>query len=115
VKTKGKKLYLSIGEAAAQCGQTEATLRFWETEFSQLKPKKTNGTRYYADKDMDVLRVIVHLKGQGLTLAGIRKRLKERYTQAEKEAGVMESLKKIREELRLLEQAFDAIEGKTGA
>ena len=51
------------------------TLRFWETKFKQLKPKILTGSRrYYTEKDIDTIKMIVFLlKEQGLTINGAKK------------------------------------------
>ena len=54
------------------------TLRFWEKEFKQLKPKILNGNRrYYSNKDIDFIKLIYNLlKKQGFTIEGAKKLLK---------------------------------------
>ena len=74
------KLYYSIGEVAAQLGEAPSTLRFWESEFSQLKPvKNTRGVRNYTARDIELLRRIQYLTRQcGYTLDGVREQLRVR-------------------------------------
>ena len=74
------KLYYSIGEVAEMLGVNASLLRYWESEFSQLKPRKTsNGTRTYTQKDIDLLRRIYHLtKEKGFTLEGARDQLRHK-------------------------------------
>ena len=56
----------------------ESTLRFWEKEFNQIRPRKTgNGTRSYRQEDIESIRLIYHLvKERGMTLAGARQSFK---------------------------------------
>ena len=53
------------------------TLRFWEKEFKQIKPKLLSGNRrYYSEKDINLLKLIYELlKNQGYTIAGAKKLL----------------------------------------
>ncbi|MCR4932534.1 MAG: MerR family transcriptional regulator [Bacteroidales bacterium] len=72
------KLYYSIGEVAEMLGVNTSMLRFWETEFKELRPvKNKRGTRSYTQQDIDLLRRIHYLtKECGLTLDGARQQLK---------------------------------------
>ena len=50
------------------------TIRYWETQFKQIKPRKINNRRYYNTKDIDVLLKIQYLlKDQGMTINGVKK------------------------------------------
>ena len=52
------------------------TIRFWETQFKQLKPKRLNKRRYYDNKNIDILLKIQFLiKNQGMTINGVKKAL----------------------------------------
>ena len=75
--TEGK-LYYNIGEVAEMLGVNASLLRFWETEFPQLRPAKNKkGTRSYTRQDIDLLRRIHYLtKDCGLTIEGARQQLK---------------------------------------
>lgn len=68
-----------IGEAAELLGLKPYVLRFWESEFSQLKPKRSStGQRVYTETHVELLRTIRHLlHEEGLTIDGARRRLKE--------------------------------------
>lgn len=72
------KLYFRIGEVSRLCGLPSYVLRFWETEFTQLKPTKSGtGQRMYRKIDVEnVLRVKKLLYDQGFTIAGARQQLK---------------------------------------
>ena len=74
------KLYHSIGEVATLLGEAPSTLRFWETEFPQVKPvKNSRGSRSYTARDIELLRRIQHLTRQcGYTLEGAREQLRQR-------------------------------------
>jgi DNA-binding transcriptional MerR regulator len=72
------KLYFRIGEIAELCHLPAYVLRFWETEFPQLKPvKSSTGQRMYRHKDGEnVLRIKKLLYEQGFTIAGARQQLR---------------------------------------
>ena len=79
------KLYFRIGEVSTLCRLPAYVLRFWETEFPQLKPVKSNtGQRMYRRKEVEtVLRIKQLLYGEGFTIAGARQQLRvESKTQA---------------------------------
>lgn len=68
------KLYFRIGDVAKLCGVPAYVLRFWETEFPQLKPNKGGtGQRLYRRRDVEIaLRIKCLLYDQGYTIAGAR-------------------------------------------
>lgn len=72
------KLYFRIGEVSRLCGLPSYVLRFWETEFPQLKPSKSGtGQRMYRKIDVEsVLRIKNLLYDQGFTIAGARQHLR---------------------------------------
>src|ERR1700704_1961866 len=73
-----EKLYFRIGEVARLCRLPAYVLRFWETEFPQLRPVKgSTGQRMYRHKDVEnVLRIKKLLYEEGFTIAGARQHLK---------------------------------------
>tara|TARA_B100000029_G_scaffold343106_1_gene335501 strand:+ start:1479 stop:1838 length:360 start_codon:yes stop_codon:yes gene_type:complete len=78
IKPKVKKLYYSIGEVSELTGLKSYVLRYWETEFSQLKPPKNRaGNRTYRQKDIDLLLNIKDLLySKKYTIDGARSVLK---------------------------------------
>ena len=69
-----KKLYYSIGEVAKGFGVITSLIRFWDSEFSILKPKKNaKGNRRFTPDDIKNLKLSYHLvKEQGYTLEGAK-------------------------------------------
>jgi DNA-binding transcriptional MerR regulator len=69
-----KKLYYSIGEVSKITGLKSYVLRYWETEFKQLKPPKNRaGNRTYRQKDIDIImRIKDLLYNQKFTIKGAR-------------------------------------------
>ena len=82
---KSSKAYKTIGEVAEileleSTGKKKNThtIRFWESEFKQIKPIIINKRRHYDDKNIDVLRKIKFLlKDKGMTISGAKKQLNE--------------------------------------
>ena len=82
---KDDKAYKTIGEVVKilkfnskkNISVSPHTLRYWEKEFKQIKPKILNGNRrYYCEKDILLLQKIVFLlKHQGMTIAGVKRLL----------------------------------------
>lgn len=109
---KNLKLYYSIKEVAAQFGINESTLRFWESEFPQLRPKTQNSTkiRQYTDKDIEQIKVIYNLvKVRGFKIAAARKVLNANREGVDKTADVMTTLTSVRDELKLLKKQLDGL------
>ena len=76
-----EKLYFRIGEVARLCRLPAYVLRFWETEFPQLKPvKSSTGQRMYRRRDVEsVVRIKQLLYEQGYTIAGARQHMREQH------------------------------------
>lgn len=53
-----KKTYYTISEVSEKLGLATHMLRFWETKFAELRPRKVRGRRYYQQKDIDILAQI---------------------------------------------------------
>jgi len=72
-----KKLYYSIGEVCKLTGLKSYVLRYWETEFKELKPPKNRaGNRTYRKKDIDIINTIKDLLyNKKFTIDGARKQL----------------------------------------
>ncbi|WP_092950256.1 MerR family transcriptional regulator [Paracidovorax konjaci] len=73
------KRYFTIGEVAELCGVKSHVLRYWEQEFTQLRPMKRRGNRrYYQHHEVLMIRRIRELLyEQGFTISGARNRLQE--------------------------------------
>ncbi|MBI3915631.1 MAG: MerR family transcriptional regulator [Betaproteobacteria bacterium] len=73
------KRYFTIGEVSDLCGVKPHVLRYWEQEFTQLKPVKRRGNRrYYQHHEVLLIRRIRELLyDQGFTISGARNRLDE--------------------------------------
>ena len=95
---KVEKLFYSIGEMAEMLDVPVSTVRFWDNEFDILKPvKNKKGNRLFTQADVKNLKIIHHLlKDEGMTLAGVKKRLSEKLEDADYRYEINESLQKIK-------------------
>ena len=86
------KRYFTIGEVAELCGVKTHVLRYWEQEFTQLRPVKRRGNRrYYQHHEVLMIRRIRDLLyEQGFTISGARNRLQE-LAQSERVTGISQS------------------------
>jgi DNA-binding transcriptional MerR regulator len=73
------KRYFTIGEVSELCGVKPHVLRYWEQEFTQLKPVKRRGNRRYYQRHEVLLvrRIRELLYSEGFTISGARNRLEE--------------------------------------
>jgi len=116
---KNKNAYKTIGEVAKEIGLVNKknntvnthTLRFWEKNFKQIKPKILSGNRrYYSQKDITFLKIIYDLlKNQGFTIRGVKKilnlkanKLDESLAQGIKKKTLYNSLKKRAKNIKFI-------------
>ena len=82
---KSSKAYKTIGEVAeileldsVGSKKNTHTIRYWESEFKQIKPIIINKRRHYDDKNIDILKKIKFLlKDKGMTISGVKKQLND--------------------------------------
>ena len=98
------KLFYRIGEMSRLTGLEPYVLRYWETEFPQIKPDKgRSGQRLYKKKDLDTILLIKQLLyKEGFTIAGARKKLNGKEEQDTTEAVIASAKKELREILEIL-------------
>ena len=109
---KNLKLYYSIKEVAKMLGVAESTLRFWESEFPQIKPQTARGTgiRQYTEKDIEQLKVIYNLvKVRGFKIAAARKMLNVNKEGADRSADILSTLISVRDQLKDLKKHIDTL------
>ena len=101
-----EKLFYTIGETAKMFNVNVSLIRFWEKEFSILKPKKNNkGNRLFTKKDIENLKIIYHLvKERKFTLSGAKKKLKENKSDTINNIEIINRLKEIRTFLEELKE-----------
>lgn len=110
-KDKQLKLYYSISEVAKMFNVSETLLRYWETEFPMLAPKKSKtNIRQYKKEDIEKIRLVYSLvKERGMTLAGAKQALRKNSEGTQKTVEVINRLKEIREELLSIKREFDVL------
>ena len=93
-----EKLYYSIGEVSELFNVAPSLIRFWESEFDLIKPKKNRkGNRQFTREDIDNVRTIYHLvKEKGFTLQGAKEMLKNDSQAVKDQMEMIESLKRVR-------------------
>lgn len=98
---KIEKLYYSIGEVADMFGVNTSLIRYWEKEFTIIKPKKNKkGNRFFTKADIENFHIIYNLvKERGMTLNGAKKKLKENKEDALNNFEIIKTLKNIKETL----------------
>jgi len=104
------KRYFTIGEVSDLCGVKPHVLRYWEQEFTQLRPVKRGGNRrYYQHHEVLLIRRIRELLYQdGFTISGARNRLDEvaarKREDAEESVSLREQLVSVRSESKSILQ-----------
>lgn len=108
---KNLKIYFSIKEVAEQVGVTESNLRFWEKEIPSLKPKTTgNNVRQYTAEDIENIKTVYNLvKVRGFKIAAAKKMLATNKAGVDKNARVLESMIRVRDDLKLLKHQLDGL------
>ena len=98
MKIPEDKRYYRIGEVSRIIGVEPYVLRYWESEFSQIRPSRADSKqRTYQKKDLELIKEIKRLLyEEKLTLEGARKRLKRRMSKSEstEPADVIEEIKR---------------------
>ena len=107
-----QKLYYRIGEVADIAAVKPHVLRYWETEFGLLSPRKNEGNqRLYTQKDLEkVLTIKKLLYEDRYTVAGAKKKFREEWRQAQEAEGAetrKQTLQKLRREVQDLIRLLD--------
>ena len=98
---KQDKLYYTIGEVAAMFNVNASLIRYWEKEFTIIKPKKNKkGNRFFTKTDIENFHIIYHLvKERGMTLKGAKRKLRENKEDTINNFEIIKTLKDIKEQL----------------
>lgn len=93
-----EKKYFSIGEVAGMLNVSTSLIRFWESEFDIIKPKKNRkGNRQFTKEDINNVKLIYHLvKEKGYTLQGAKDLLKNNEEDLKNKIEIIDSLKKVK-------------------
>lgn len=106
---KTEKLYYRIGEVADMFNVSTSLIRYWESEFSVLRPRKSiKGNRLFTQRDIRYLHIIYQLvKVQGYTLQGAKDALKKDFDKLEQKTLVLMTLKKTKKFLVSLDKELE--------
>jgi DNA-binding transcriptional MerR regulator len=93
-----EKLYYSIGEVAEMFNVAPSLIRFWESEFEVIQPKKNRkGNRQFTKEDIGNVKLIYHLvKEKGFTLTGAKEMVKNNTIALRNKMEMIDSLKRVR-------------------
>ena len=108
---KLSKKFYKIGDVAEILNIPTSTLRFWEKEFTVIKPKRNSkNIRVYTIKDIETIKMIYYLvKEKGLKLDAAQAMIKRNRDGISKQFEVVERLKQVRTQLLLLDNALASI------
>ena len=106
-----KKFY-KISDVAAILGIPATTLRYWEKEFTIIKPRRNaKNIRFYTPADIETIRKVYYLvKEKGLKLDAAQEQIRRNRANVDKRVEVIERLKGIKQELLELDEALLKLE-----
>ncbi len=105
------KKYYKISEVADIINVAPSTLRFWESQFTIVKPKRNDkGTRFYTPRDIEVIRMIYFLvKEKGLKLEAAQEQIRRNHSGVSRRFEAIERLRAVR---GTLQKMLDALNSK---
>ena len=104
--TELTKLYYSIGEVSQMFDVSKSLIRYWESEFSILKPhKNSKGDRRFTKQNIEQLELIYHLvKEKGFTLEGAKKEIRMSKAKLVRRKKILQSLTEIKHGLERIRE-----------
>lgn len=108
---KFEKKYYKISEVAEMLGLPASTLRFWESKFTIISPRRNRtGTRFYTPSDVEKLRMVAYLvKEKGLRLEAAQEELRNNHTGVSRHAKAITRLHDVRDKLQTLLDALHSL------
>lgn len=105
------KSYYKIGEVAEILNIPASTLRFWEKEFTIIKPKRNSrNTRFYTPEDVETIKMVYYLvKEKGLKLDAAQQQIKVNRHNVNQRAEVVHRLQGIRDTLQKLLDSMEKL------
>ena len=105
------KKYYKIREVAEILNIPASTLRFWESQFTIIKPKRNqHGTRFYTPSDIETIRMVYYLvKEKGLKLDAAQEQIRHNHTGISQKHNAIERLKNVRNELQSMLDALHSL------
>ena len=102
--TRLTKSYYKIREVVEIIGVPHSTLRYWEKEFSELKPRRSAANqRFYTPADIELLQIISFLLNvKGMKIEAAKEQIKHNRSNISKKIKIVEDLKEVREDLEVL-------------
>lgn len=105
-----KKFY-KIGDVSEILGIPESTLRYWESQFTIIRPKRNKkNIRYYTPNDIEIIRKVYYLvKEKGLKLDAAQAQIRHNRDGVDKRYDAIEQLKDIKSQLLMLQKSLDEV------
>ena len=105
-----KKFY-KIGDVSEILGIPESTLRYWESQFTIIRPKRNKkNIRYYTPNDIEIIRKVYYLvKEKGLKLDAAQAQIRHNRDGVDKRYDAIEQLKDIKAQLLMLQKSLDEV------
>lgn len=105
------KKYYKISEVAEILNIPASTLRYWESQFTIIKPKRNDhGTRFYTPADIETIRMVYFLvKEKGLKLDAAQEQIRKNHSNVSQRHKTIERLKKVRTELKSMLDALHSL------
>lgn len=105
-----KKFY-KIGDVSKILGIPESTLRYWETQFTIIRPRRSQkNVRYYTPQDIEIISKVYYLvKEKGLKLDAAQAQIRHNRDGVDKRFDAIEQLKSIKEQLVAFQSALDEL------
>lgn len=104
------KRYYKISEVAAILGLPAPTLRYWEQQFTIIKPRRNDkGTRFYTSEDIEKIRMVHYLvKEKGMRIEKAQEAIRHNHSGVSKRYEAIERLKSVRSQLAALLASIDS-------
>ncbi len=104
-----QKKYYKISEVAEILSIPPSTLRFWESQFTIIKPRRNaHGTRFYTPNDVETIRMVYYLvKEKGLKLEAAQQQIKKNRSGIERKSQAIERLRRIRSTIQNIVDALN--------
>ena len=106
---KDEKLYYSIGEVADMFGVSKSLIRYWETEFSMLKPhKNSKGDRRFTKENIEQLHLIFDLvKNRGFTIEGAKNEIRQNKDLIKQRQALLQKLIHLKADMMKLKESLN--------
>ncbi len=109
---KDEKLYYSIGEISDMFGVSKSLIRYWESEFSILKPhKNSKGDRRFTKENIEQLQLIFDLvKNRGFTIEGAKNEIRQNKDLLKQKQAVLQKLIHLKNEMLRFKETLHPVE-----